>query len=439
MRTKKNLIELMFSLMLLIIVAGAVFPMIPSDTQTEVAAQEGGAPMILTEGRMYLKESMSMDPVPPDVNDEYQTVSIPNGFIRDGFFGYGLLPIGHTYWRDVAIWTTQPMRHRINLGGTVEITVFAAKEGNSVTIDFEFQILRQDEAEPMIRLSASNEYIQGGADATLIRVIGAFPPGNDTTVEADTQLVFKVRARANIQEGSASLRFGSSKTPSGFTFGSNSLQAHALYMSEEAITFEYKDAFMIPWVQMHTSIYLDGTQQTQNQLTSQMNIENQTRMIIYPLESDSGEYTLFASIAYDPTGFGNVSMQSFSKLEDPKFNLGATVKNFISRSIQWLLLIALIFGAIFGFAYYRGKVWNRRFLAMPADTQTLSKSKKKKLWKDDRKKSKLDRKARRKAQKIKHQEALAKGEEHRYLFKKKQVVQEPKINASDLKDLDLDL
>jgi hypothetical protein len=395
--------------------------------------------MVLTEGRMYLKESMSMDPVPPDVNDEYQTVSIPNGFIRDGFFGYGLLPIGHTYWRDVGIWTTQPMRHRINLGGTVEINVYAAKEGGSVTVDFQFQILRQDEAEPMIQLVASNEYIQGGADATQITAIGSFPPGNDTTVEADTQLVFKVRARANIPDGSATLRFGSTQAPSGFTFGSNSLQAHALYMSKEAITFEYKDAFMIPWVNMHTAIYLDGTEQTQSQLTSQMNIENQTRMIIYPLESKSGEYTLLASIAYDPSGFGNVSIQSFSKLEDPKTNLGAFVKNFISQSIQWLIILALIFASIFGLAYWRGRVWKRRFIVMPPDAQSLPKSKKKKLWKANRKKMKLERKERRKAQKLKHQEALAKGEEHRTLFKKKQKDAEPKISAADLSDLDLDL
>lgn len=429
----------MIGLMLLVVVAGAVFPMLVSETSMEASAQEGGAPPTLTDGRMYLKEGMSMDPVPPDVNDEFQMVSIPNGFIQDGIFGYGFLPIGHTYWRDVGIWTTQPLRQQINLGGQVEIVIFAAKEGNSVTADFEFQILRQNEADPMIQLVATNQRILGGSEATRISVRGAFPPGNDTTVEADTQLVFKVRARCQIQDGGASLRFGSNELASGFSFGSNALQAHALYMTEDEITFEYKDSFMIPWVKMYTLFTLNGIEQTQAQISSQMNSMNQTRMIIYKMENVPGRYELFASIAYDPSGYGNVSMQSISTLTKPKFDLGKEVTSFLKARAGLLIFLFLLFATPFVLARWRSKVWRRRFLTMPHDTRDLSKRKKKRIWKDDKKKLKLDRKDRRNAQKLKHEEALAKGEEHWSLFNKKQKDQEPKIIAADLKDLDLDL
>ena len=314
-----------------------------ADTGNVANAQEGSAPPQLNEGTMYLKSGMTLEPVPPDQNDEFQTVSIPNGFIKDGLFGMGILPVGHTDWKEVGTWVSTPLRKQINLGGQVKITAFASKEGNSVSGHFEFQILRENEASPLISIRADNVRIQGGGnEVTRIEAQGHFPPGNDTTVEPNTRLVFKVRSYYQIQDGGAVFRFGSTQNPTGFTFGSNALSPHDLYMDQEAVYFEYKDAFMVPWINMHTLLTVNGIEQPNQDMTSQMNPENLTRMLVWPKESSAGTYELFASISYDPTGYGNVSMKKTQELHEEKKGTVSQIFGFMTGNIFWIQLIIAI-------------------------------------------------------------------------------------------------
>ena len=425
-------------LMVIALLLFSLSSLIISEETEEANAQEGSTPQQLNVGTMYLKSGMTLDPVPPDQNDEYQTVSIPNGFIRDGLLGMGILPFGHTDWKEVGSWSTNPLRKQIFLGGQVRITLFASKEGNTVTGNMEFQILRENEATPLISITRNSVRIQGGgSEVTRIDAVGNFPAGNDTTVEADTRLVFKVRAQYQIQDGGAVLRFGSIQNPAGFTFGSNALVAHSLYMDKESVIFEYMDAFMVPWVSMHTLLTVNGIEVPNQDMEAQINPENMTRMLTWPRDNKPGQYELFASVAYDPTGYGNVSIQKTTEIREEEKNPVSQVFSFITGNLFWILLVILILASPFLLSKWRKKVWRRRFRTLPSEAQSLKKRKKKKMWKALKKEKKKEKKAKKKdIQKKKEESESPTGSWT--LFKKKPQKSRKEI-ASDLKDMDLEL
>jgi len=353
----------------------------------EADGQDAGQPMQLNTMKMFLSEGLEMTPLSPE-STEWQAISIPNGFIRDGLFGYSLLPIGHTYWKDVGMWSTQPLRETINLGGAVEIVIYATREAESgaVTSDFMFSIMRGTEI--LLQLSAMSQRITDGVD-NRITATGRFPSGNDTTIEAGTPLSLMIQARCN---GGAIMKYGSTDLDAGFTFGSNALQILNLFMDKSMITVEYKDAFMVPWIKLYTELRVDGVIHPNEQMMSEMNIYNRTREIMWERESPPANYEVFISMSYLYTGENNVSMTKVLSVQKPHVSTWNNVKHGISVAF---LPVILVLGFIFGIVLlsrYRKGVWRKRFRQLPAAMEELSVHKKKKHWKTMKKDRKMMKK-----------------------------------------------
>jgi len=353
-----------------------VTPILLLTGMDEADAQDTGQPMELNQMEMFLSEGMEMTPLPPETT-EWQAISIPNGFIRDGLFGYSLLPIGHTYWRDIGMWSTQPLRETINLGGAVEIAIFATREAESgaVSSDFMFYIMRGTEV--LLQLSVMNQRIDDGVD-NKITVKGNFPSGNDTTIEAGTALSLMIQARCN---GGAIMKFGSTELDAGFSFGSNALQILNLFMDKDMITVEYKDAFMVPWIKLYTELKVDGILIDIEQMMSEMNSFNRTREIMWERESTPASYEVFISMSYHYTGINNVSLSKVLTVRKPVVSPWSNVKNAISVAFLPVILILLVIFAIVLLSKYRKGVWRRRFRQLPSVMNEMSIHKKKKEWK----------------------------------------------------------
>ena len=377
-----------------LVVMVTILPLSVFDTVFDAEAQEPGQPMELNTMKMFLSEGMSMTPLPPE-STEYQAVAIPNGFVRDGFRGYGILPIGHTYWMDVGMWETQLLRETIFLGGEVRIVVYATREADSgsVTCDFMFSIMRGTEL--LLQVSAMNKLINDGVD-NRIEAIDHFPIGNDTTIDAGTKLTLAISARC---QGGAIMKFGSTDLDAGFTFGSNALEIQNLFMDKEKITVEYKDAFWVPWIQLYTEIKVDGVIQPNEQIMSEMNTINRTREIIWERESPAATYEVFISMSYHYSGTNNISMTKQLTVIKPKVSNIEAIKDFIGQSFIYFLLVAIIIASIVALAKYRGSVWRKRFRELPSGAQELSKHKKKRAWKMSRKERKRIKKDQKKADK----------------------------------------
>ncbi|MGA1820377.1 MAG: hypothetical protein ACMUHU_05140 [Thermoplasmatota archaeon] len=342
----------------------------------DAEGQDPGQPMMLNNMKMFLSEGMEMTPLPPE-SSEWQAISIPNGFVRDGLFGYSILPIGHTYWRDVGMWSTQPLRETVNLGGEVRITIYATREAESgaVSSDFMFYIMRGTEI--LLQLSSMNQRIDDGVD-NRIEAVGRFPSGNDTTIEAGTPLALMIQARCN---GGAIMKYGSTDLDAGFTFGSNALQILNLFMDKEMITVEYKDAFMVPWIKLYTELKIDGVIHPNEQMMSEMNTFNRTREIIWERESTPANYEVFVSMSYHYSGTNNISMSKILRVHKPHVSTWDNVKSVISAAFIYAVLVAIAIVGIVLLVKLRRSTWRKRFRQLPAMTQELSVHKKKKEWK----------------------------------------------------------
>ena len=70
-----------FALAAIITMLATLIPMAVLIVPGEVDAQDPGQPLMLNQMRIFLSEGMGMTPLPPESADEYQAISIPNGFI----------------------------------------------------------------------------------------------------------------------------------------------------------------------------------------------------------------------------------------------------------------------------------------------------------------------------------------------------------------------
>ncbi|MBN1390850.1 MAG: hypothetical protein JXA22_09455 [Candidatus Thermoplasmatota archaeon] len=348
-------------------------------------AQSAGMPMELNMMGIYLSEQMGLSPLPPDTN-EYQSISIPNGFIKDGLFGYSILPIGHLYWKDVGVWETSPLRETINLGGDVGVTIFATREegAGNVNCDFYFYIMRGTEV--LLKLESMDRTIQNGID-NRVDAYGRFPANNDTTIEAGTKLSLMIQARCN---GGAIMKFGSTEVPSGFTFASNSLQLQNIFMDREKITVEYKDAFMVPWIELYTELRVDGVIHPNEQMMSQVNSINRTREIIWERDNPPANYEVFISMSYHYAGIYNISEIRTISVHKPHISTLDTMKDILGQAFVYLLLGAFIILGIVLLSRYRKGVWRKRFKELPLHMQELTRHKKKKEWKRSHKQLKKE-------------------------------------------------
>ncbi|MBN1538993.1 MAG: hypothetical protein JW939_02525 [Candidatus Thermoplasmatota archaeon] len=386
--------SILFRSVMIITVIGAILPMALLWDNEEAKAQEAGTPMELNRISVYLDEQFSLSPLPPD-STEFQAISIPNGFIRDGLFGYSILPIGHLYWKDVGIWNTPPLRETINLGGEVRVSVYATRgsESGSVSCDFWFYIMRGTEV--LLKLEAMSKTLQSGIDTEVVAT-SRFPSGNDTTIEAGNTLSLMIQARCN---GGATLRFGSTDLDSGFTFGSNSLQLANIFMDREKITVEYRDAFMVPWIMLYTELKVDGVILPNEQIMSQINPINRTREIIWERESPPANYEVFISMSYHYSGINNISETKVLTVQKPYVSRIDMIKDILGQVLLYTLLGAIIITAMVLFSRYRKGVWNRRFRELPMALQDESKHRKKKAWKASKKERRREERAGRKERK----------------------------------------
>jgi len=386
----------------------------------ESVAQSASEPMMLNPIKIYLGEGMSMTPLPPESADEFQSIVIPNGFIKDGFFGFGLLPVGHTSYRAVGEWRSEPLRETINLGGKVEISIFGTRDegSGSVSSDFIFEVLRG--SEPLTQLSVMSQRINEGID-TRISATGWFPSNNDTTVEAGTTISLRIQARC---QGGAIMKYGSSDVDSGIEFSSNSLSIQNIYMDKEKVTVEYKDAFMVPWIKLYTEIRINQIIQPNIQMQSQMNTINRTREIIWERESPAGTYQIDASLSYSPMGDRNVSYQAMLKVIEPEVSFGKKIRSLISDWLWLLVLLVVVVVALVFISKQRKKTWKRRFRELPPAAGSLKLKQKKKAWKRAEKEKRKFERERRKVEKEEDSEEYE-GEEGYSLFKKKKAKRGP--------------
>ncbi len=377
-----------------VVMLSMIVPIALFEATEDAEGQEPGQPLLLNNMELFMTEGMAMSALPPESN-EWQAIVIPNGFIKDGLRGRNLLPIGHTYWMDVGMWSTQPLRETINLGGKVEVVIYATREEGSgaVSSDFEFTIMRG--TEPLLVLGVSNERIEDGVD-NRITALDWFPSNNDTTIEAGTPISLMIRAKCN---GGATMKYGSTDVPSGFHFASNALQIQNIFMDKDKVTVEYKDAFMVPWIKLYTELKVAGIVQPNYQINSEMNSINRTREIIWQRESPPDTYEVFLSMSYHYSGENNISDTRTLKVEKPYVSSFDSVKNFIGAAFPWVLLIIIIIFAWYMIAKSRKKVWRRRFKELPEPMMVLSDHKKKRSWKKVNKDRKQNNRENRKVEK----------------------------------------
>ncbi len=359
----------------------------------EASAQEEIIlPNELTESVMSIREGMAMSPEGLDLRAEPQAIIIPNGYRATGLFGYGIITkIGRTEWIEVGSWHTQPLRERLYLGGRADFTIFAYNEDNSVNCDIEFSIGRANEAQPLASVITSQR-IAAGTDRTPIIATLQFPAGNDTTIEAGSEMVFRIKARCN---GGAVMSYGNSDYPSGFSFFSNALTIHSLYMDRESITMEYRDAFMVNYGRIHTALTVDRELIQNMHLDTQINSFNNTREMIWHHESGYGDHEIIASISYDPTGARNVSLVQSINLPKPIVDDLQLVVNTLKGNLNWIVFFILLIVSLTLYGKHRKKVWKRRFKTLDPSSASISKRKKKKMWKRMKKDRRLATRAHR--------------------------------------------
>jgi len=351
-----------------------------------VEAQDVVAPTLYPT-TLHLLEGMELNPLPPKADAEYQEVTIPNGFIRDGFRGIGLLPVGHTYWKDVGTWYTQPMKQQVVLGGGVTAIIYATVDSGSIQGNFIFEILSGNEV--LLSLYVSGQSIREGQDA-LIRATGAFSALNDTKVEAGTAIAFRVKAQFQINEGNgaATLKFAAPAVDSGVSFDSNSLLIHDVRMDRHNLIVEYKDAFLVPWNKLYSLIQVNKVDQPNEQMSSMLNSMNGTREIYWERDSPPGEYELFVTVGYSTAQ--NVSKQTFLKVPQHKTSFSIKLWAFVNAIKYWVLFGVFAIIVLFLVSRRRKKIWAKRFRHLPADAGESAKEKKR-TWRNLQREKRLKR------------------------------------------------
>ncbi len=409
--------------------------LIPTDN---IADGQATQPMQLNMMNLYMVEGMELNPAALEATDEHQAVSIPNGFIRDGFRGFNILPVGHTYWKAVGTWYTQPLKQKVNLGGRAEVNIIAFKEmtgDGSPNCDFRFEIMRGNEV--LLDLYQGGIRITEGQDVK-VTVAASFPPGNDTTVEAGTSLALRVTARCN--GGGAVIKFGSKTYPSGITFGSNALEIRNMLMNKNHFVLEYKDAFMVPWTQLHTQLYINKELIPNEDVTSMMNAQNTTRELHWERKSKPGDYEVFVSIGY--LHEQNISQQRFLEINEVKKdwyeleNVGKMVTNHFGV----VVLIILFLAAMIMYGRHRRRMWKRRLQQLPPPLKKKEKGERKEAWKElqRRRQERISRQRERRVIEKKDEEIIEDDGEFR-IFKRKKKRTAPKIDPDDLiSDKDMD-
>lgn len=403
-----------------------------------VEAQELDQGKELNEMTLHLSEGMTLSPLDPPETDVFSAVAIPNGYRQTGFRGYGIIPVGSTIWIEVGTWYTEPLKNEINLGGTVKVEALAYKEASDqVTPNCQFRFQIRKESEVLLEITTQTYNIPLETKLT-VGGTGNFPPGNDTTVEAGVRLSFKVYAKSN--GGGAALRFGTREYDSKFTFSSNALEINTVYMTKEEVIMEYRDAFMVPWTQLHVIIEIDRVKIPNQDMSSMMNSLNYTREIHWERKSNPGEYTLFASIGY--TMDQNLSQQRVVEITQKRqswFEL-ENIQNLISGNIILIVILLLVLIIVFTALRARKKVWRRRFGRLPPDIQTKSRKDKKRAWKDIAKKRKKRLKENRLDRVVDEDEVPDEDEmrEREFnLFKTSVYKGSPEIPEKDVEELEL--
>jgi len=407
------------------VISLTVLSAIPFGPSGYVDAEEPGN-VELFPSFIYMKPPNGLSPEVPDVGTNDLTATIPDGFVRDGPFGRGLLPfLGHVEWREVGVWTSQPLKETINIGQTVTIKMWAqGKPGvqNQVSCDFEFILTRADEANAIVQLNINNVAIPNGVDGGYVSftTFQTLPYGNATQIEANSQLSLRVRARCN---GGAILVYGSPSHDSGFELYSNSLKPHVMVMNRESVSMEYKDAFLVPYTKINKRLLVNDFQVDNKELESDYNSENQTRILIWPVSNNPGSYEVSISLSYDLTGERNVSISETLTVRVKKIDATIAIWNFLKSSIPYLLVIALVVAGLVVYNKHRKKVWRRRVKKLPETDRNLSFHKQKKAWKKHVKEEKLKRRADRKERlrRLEDEEAEAGFS----LFKRTKATKEP--------------
>lgn len=410
----------------------------------ERAQAQGTLPQELPPVSVFFQEGTEMSPLPLESSDEFQAVSIPNGFIRDGLRGRNILPVGHTYWKSVGTWYTQPLKQKINLGGRAEVTIFAHKpesDGGSPNSDFRFEIMRGNEV--LLDIYVGGIRITEGQD---IKVTGAasFPPANDTAIEPGETLALRITARCNGY--GAALRYGSTSYPSGLSFGSNALQIHSTRMERRHIVLEYKDAFMVPWTKIHTQVFVDGFEIQNDDVTTMMNSLNSTRELHWERESSYGDHELKISIGYNPEQ--NISIQSFHEIKQNKkafFSLN-NLGNIVSNLWGFIVFIIIVIVAWSIYLRRKSRIWQIRFRKLPPEIRAKDKAARKEAWKKahDKKKDRWKEERKKRILKDEIDQDELEDEEFR-LFKKKKkrtgpsqmIDSDPFEDDGELEDMEL--
>jgi len=349
------------------------------------------APPQLNPMKLFMMEGMSLEPLRSQVADEFQAVTVPDGFVRDGLRGFGIIPLGHVYWKPVGTWYSQPVRQRINLGGQMEVGVWCTNTETSVTSDFIFQLMRDDSV--LLQASVTGVRINSGQD-TLVIARAAFPPGNDTTIDPGSVISLYIQAKCN---GGATLKFGSSSLDSGFSFDSNSLSIHDVRITRQNVILEYKDAFMAPWTKIYTQIIVNKLIVPNEKLTSLSNSLNLSREIYWDKENRiNQDIEVFVTIGYSPDL--NISTTKVLKLQTIKVPLDITSIAFSILKI--VVVLGLIVVGVVLLSTLNKRKWNKRFNKLPDDKREGSYKEKKTAWRAMRNMRKEARKDRVRSRKV---------------------------------------
>ncbi len=349
------------------------------------------APPQLNPMKLFMMEGMSLEPLRSQVTDEFQAVTVPDGFVRDGLLGFGIIPLGHTYWKPVGTWYSQPVRQRINLGGQMEVGVWCTNTETSVTSDFIFQLMRDDSV--LLQASVTGARINSGQD-TLVIARASFPPGNDTTIDPGSVISLYIQARCN---GGATLKFGSSSLDSGFSFDSNSLSIHDVRITRQNVILEYKDAFMAPWTKIYTQIIVNKLIIPNEKLTSLSNSLNLSREIYWDKENRiNQDIEVFVTIGYSPEL--NISTTKVLKLQITKVPIDITSLAF--SILKVVVVLGLIVVGVVLLSTLNKRKWNKRFNKLPDDKREGSYKEKKTAWRAMRNMRKEARKDRVRSRKV---------------------------------------
>ncbi len=349
------------------------------------------APPQLNPMKLYMMEGMSLEPLKSQVADEFQAVTIPDGFVRDGLRGFGIIPLGHTYWKPVGTWYSQSVRQRINLGGQMEIGIWCTNTDRTVSSDFIFQLMRDDSV--LLQASVSGARINMGQD-TLIIARASFPPGNDTTIDPGSVISLYIQARCN---GGATLKFGSSSLDSGFSFDSNSLSIHDVRITKENVILEYKDAFMAPWTKIFTQVMVNKLIVPNEKLTSLSNSLNLSREIYWERDNRIGQdIEVFVTIGYSP----ELNISETKMLKITHRSKPTDLKAIAFTILKVVVVLGLIVVGVVLVSTMNRRMWNKRFQRLPEDKRDGSYKERKAAWRDIKNMRRKARKDRVRSRKI---------------------------------------